>query len=162
MFVLSRGLSATSSRYRVKVTPQQGFRLLAVTLGTIAAINTAIYWYTMTASGYSFSTLFLPEYFIQLPQEADVSVRTILQYDHICSYGAGLLWLALEFWYLIQEGIYRPRFLLEPVVVTLLAGALLGPGNLFLLGWLSREAILIAQDSTSKLSDENIQTRKTQ
>jgi hypothetical protein len=87
--------------------------------------------------------LFIPKYFSEKPQEADVALRTILQYDYICTFGAAFLWLALHFRDLEAEGICKLRYGRTFLLVALIGGAF-GPGTLLLLAWLVREEILAA------------------
>jgi hypothetical protein len=168
MFVLSWVLSSKPAMSGKKYQSQYGLLAIRATVCVIAVINTAVYWYTLAVSGYTARTLFLPEYLVQYPKEPDVAVRTILQYDHICSFGSAFLWQVYQFLDLKSAGIYRPHSLLQLALLALSVAAVLGPGTLLLLSWVSKEAILDGHRSrrttlaVDKPVGEKVRASKTQ
>jgi hypothetical protein len=142
-FVISQAV-AILFRQNTNASPQPApLNPIRITVIILALINTGIWWYTMYHSTFSLRELFIPKYFSEKPQEADVALRTILQYDYICTFGAAFLWLALHFRDLEAEGICKLRYGRTFLLVALIGGAF-GPGTLLLLAWLVREEILAA------------------
>lgn len=117
------------------------FPSVRATLGALATVNTAVYWYTLYASDLPLLEILVPKYLILSPQDPGVALRTIIQYDFICSFGAGYLWLAYHFWDLKAAGVCSVSWIriLGTAVVT---STIFGPGTMFLLGWSVRERFL--------------------
>ncbi|KAK7403535.1 hypothetical protein QQX98_010714 [Neonectria punicea] len=139
MFMLSKTLSLGSSAQDTNRKTQ--VKTLRVTVGVLAAINIAVHWYTLYNSNFSMLELFIPNYFSEKPQEADVALRTIIQYDYICTFAGGLLWLAYSFRDLEIAGVCKFRYLRTVCIAGVIA-VLFSPGTLFLVAWLAREELL--------------------
>ncbi|KAJ3549578.1 hypothetical protein NM208_g436 [Fusarium decemcellulare] len=83
----------------------QELRILRVTVYAIALVSTVTWWCTFSNLEVPISEIFVPQYFVKSPQAPDVCLRTILQYDYICTYTAGILWLAYHFSDLEKAGV---------------------------------------------------------
>ncbi|KAK7428043.1 hypothetical protein QQZ08_005475 [Neonectria magnoliae] len=141
MFVLSKTLSLGTRSSAQDTTQNTQVQTLRVTVGALAAINIAVHWYTLYTSNFSMSELFIPKYFSEKPQEADVALRTIIQYDYICTFAGGLLWLAYSFRDLEIAGFCKFRYLRTVCIAGTIA-VVFSPGTLFLVAWLAREELL--------------------
>ncbi|KAH7131125.1 hypothetical protein EDB81DRAFT_728181 [Dactylonectria macrodidyma] len=132
-------LGARASLYVTTQKPQT--KTLRITVGILAVMNVSIYWYTLYNSKFSISEMFVPKYFFDKPAEADVSLRTIIQYDYLCTFLAGYLWLGLHFRDLQVAGICKVRFVRTVCIAAIISG-LFSPGTFLLLAWLAREELL--------------------
>lgn len=133
--------------------------IVRVSVGVLAAVNTAIYWYTAYSSELSLFQLFVPKYFIYAPVEADVALRVVIQYDYICCLGAALLWLALMLRDLKDMkdcGSMQLSWTMILVSAVVLSGTC-GVGTMMLVAWSWRNELLITPFETKEL-----ETRKNQ
>ncbi|KFA80785.1 hypothetical protein S40288_04760 [Stachybotrys chartarum IBT 40288] len=135
--------------------PARHLEPVRITVLSLVIINASVYWYTIANSGMSLRDLFIAKHLFEVPQDSATALRTILQYDWLCSFGAALLWLGYSFWDLKAAGKCTIGWI-QLVASAGLIFALLGVGNTLLLGWLVREEILVAWDEnpTSKKSNK--------
>jgi hypothetical protein len=110
-------------------------------LGVIAVVNTATYWYTMRNSEVPAFELFIPAYFASAPVEPHVVMRTIIQYDYLCSCGATMLWVCLSIRDLKTGGSVRVPWVVI-LGITVIVGGVCGLGTAILLLWAWREEVL--------------------
>ncbi|KPM41950.1 hypothetical protein AK830_g4627 [Neonectria ditissima] len=141
MFVLTNMLSLGTAPKSLERVKKPQINTLRATVGVLAAVNVAIYWYTLYNSKFSLSELFIPKYFSENPQEPDVALRTIIQYDYLCTFSGGILWLAYSFRDLEVAGFCKFRYLRTICIAGVIA-AVFSPGTLFLVAWLAREELL--------------------
>ncbi|EEU34705.1 uncharacterized protein NECHADRAFT_52723 [Fusarium vanettenii 77-13-4] len=146
MLAISKTISGLSKTRSTKDDSNQELVILRVTVYLLAFISTATWWYTIPKIEGPVSDVFMPQYFVESPQEPDECLRTIIQYDYICTYSAGFLWLAYHFSDLEKAGICEVPWI-RALVVAGIVGAVVGPGSLFILIWLLREELLASQAS---------------
>lgn len=127
--------------------------LLRMLIGACSVISTAIWWYTIASMKNSIVEVFVPQYLIDFPQEPSVGLRTVIQYDYICCYGAGYIWLAYHFRDLEKLGLCSISWV-RAIGVTVVLGFLTGPGTLFPILWLLREELLTAASEGAKQSED--------
>ncbi|KAF7558091.1 hypothetical protein G7Z17_g134 [Cylindrodendrum hubeiense] len=139
MFALSKMVSLGARGEVAEQKPQ--LKTLRVTVGVLVAINISIYWYTLYNSAFSISEMFIPKYFSDKPQEADVALRTIIQYDYLCTIAGGFMWLGYHFRDLEVAGYCRIRYT-RTLYIAGVISYLFSPGTFLLLGWLAREELL--------------------
>ena len=123
-------------------------RIIRSSVGVLAAVNTVTYWYTIYTSDLSLVELFVPKYLIDAPVETDAAMRTIIQYDYICCFGAALLWLAFVLRDLKEIkncGSVQVLWALILVLAVALSGVC-GVGTMLLVGWTWREEILAKKE----------------
>lgn len=144
MFVFSKILLLGSGTSPETAGQKLHLQTLRITVGVLAVINTAIYWYTLYNSTFSMSEMFIPKYFSDKPQDADVALRTIIQYDHIMTFSAALLWLGYHFMDLEGAGICKIHYSSSICIAAIISG-MFGPGTFVLLGWLAREELLASR-----------------
>lgn len=116
------------------------------TTGFFATLSVFVHWYTLLYSGLSPQQLWIPA---SLHPSTDITlaIRSCLLWDQLCAYGAGYVWLALQF-YDLKRGMaasWSWSMILGTFMVFL---PVFGPGSTFVLGWLVRERCLV--DSISK------------
>ncbi|GJN69675.1 hypothetical protein PLICBS_003725 [Purpureocillium lilacinum] len=144
LFLTQSGLA----RFLVPSTRASAF--LRISVGIFAAISTLTYWYAVLNADVSLLDALVPKYFIQNPQDGMVALRTILQYDYICSFGAVYCWLGYQYCDLKTTGLTRLSWL-RIGTVAIAATAVFGPGSALLLGWYKREVILQAGRAPTKI-----------
>ncbi|RSM04838.1 hypothetical protein CEP52_006615 [Fusarium oligoseptatum] len=135
MLAISKMISGVSKKQSTKDDSNQELVILRVTVYLLALISTATWWYALPKIEGPISEVFMPQYFIESPQEPDECLRSILQYDYICTYSAGFLWLAYHFSDLEKAGICEVPWI-RALVVAGVVGVVVGPGSLFILIWL--------------------------
>jgi hypothetical protein len=107
------------------------------------------WWYSLASMKDYIFEVFLPQYLITFPQDPNVGLRTVIQYDYICCFAAGYLWLAYHFRDMERVGVCRvPWF--KAIGVSVVLGLVVGPGTLFPVLWLLREELLIAAEERPK------------
>ncbi|KAI8712926.1 hypothetical protein NCS52_01392300 [Fusarium sp. LHS14.1] len=146
MLAISKIISGVGKTRSTKDDSNQELVVLRVTVYLLAFISTATWWYTIPKIEGPVSDVFMPQYFVESPQEPDECLRTIIQYDYICTYSAGFLWLAYHFSDLEKAGVCEVPWI-RALVVAGVVGAVVGPGSLFILIWLLREELLASQAS---------------
>ncbi|UPK95279.1 hypothetical protein LCI18_006214 [Fusarium solani-melongenae] len=146
MLVISKTISGVSKTRSTKDDSNQELVILRLTVYLLAFISTATWWYVIPNIEGPLSEVFMPQYFIESPQEPDECLRTIIQYDYVCTYSAGFLWLAYHFSDLEKAGICEVPWI-RALAVAGVVGAVVGPGSLFILIWLLREELLASQAS---------------
>ncbi|KAH8667754.1 hypothetical protein BGZ61DRAFT_592543 [Ilyonectria robusta] len=144
MFVFSKILSLGSGASTEAAGQKLQLKTLRITVGVLAAINISIYWYTLYNSNFSMAEMFIPKYFSDKPQDADVALRTIIQYDHIMTFSAALLWLGYHFRDLEVAGICKIHHSSSICIAAIISG-MFSPGTFILLGWLAREELLASR-----------------
>lgn len=125
--------------------PKHDLPTIKFTVGAIAVVNTAVYWYTLYASDLPLLDIILPKYLLDSPQDPAVALRTTIQFDFVCSFSAGYLWLAYHFWDLKAAGICSASWI-RILGTALVTGIAFGPGAVLLLGWIVREELLASLD----------------
>lgn len=126
---------------------QRELRVVRATVAALAVVSTVVYWYTLSMSNLPLLEIFAPDYLIQSPDSAELALRTIIQYDFICTFAAGYLWLAFHFWDLKASGVQVS--LVRLFGASFIVGTVFGPGALLLFGWIWREELL-APDKISR------------
>jgi hypothetical protein len=117
-----------------------------VTIAFFAIISSAVYIYTLLNSNLSPLDLFIPTQLIP-PREISLAVRSALQWDQLCAYGAGVTWLTLLFVDLKRAGIVSWSWTrIAPCAVAVCVAA--GPGTAFVVGWFVRERLMIGAVGT--------------
>jgi len=159
MYALGKTVMPNTMQYDRVYAVNRDMPILRITVTVAAIVSTGVYWYTLATAGLSVREMFVPEYFLNKPQEADVAIRTILQYDQICSFSAGLLWLSYLFSDLKNAGMcdYSWSRIISTAVAT---GIAFGPGTLFLIGWIAREEILATKRHKDAMTEENWRNKK--
>ncbi|KAI5459318.1 hypothetical protein BGZ63DRAFT_390708 [Mariannaea sp. PMI_226] len=150
LFVLSNVFGLLFKQTPNNTSHQVQLSTIRVTVGTLALINSAVWWYSLSQSTYSWSAIFVPQNLFQKPEAIDLAMRLVLQYDYICSFAAVVLWLALQFRDLGAQGVYDLRYA-QSIAITALIGVVFGPGTLLLFIWLVREEILVARLYSGKM-----------
>lgn len=109
------------------------------TIGSLCALDTAMWWYILYAAPYLPSTLFIPN--LAPDQSGDAYIRMFLQFDQIFATSACLLWLLYLYGDMKRAGMMEDNWIsiLLKGGVSLVA---LGPGVTIGLGWLYRERLL--------------------
>jgi hypothetical protein len=138
-FVLKKTvMSDTLKRDRID-NPTRDLPTIRYTIGTLCAISTVTWWYTLYTAPCSLATLFVPN--LAPGQTGDEYVRLFMQCDEIFSMGAVFLWLLYLYGDLKTAGMMDDSWL-----SVLLKGSVLlavgGPGVTVGLGWLYRERLL--------------------
>jgi hypothetical protein len=138
-FVLKKTVMPdTFKRDRID-NPSRDLPTIRYTIGTICAISTATWWYTLYAAPVPWTTLFVPN--LGAGQTGDEYVRLFMQCDQIFSMGAMLLWLLYLYGDLKTAGMMDDSWLSVLFKGTVLL-AVGGPGVTVGLGWLYRERLL--------------------
>ncbi|KAF5026600.1 hypothetical protein F66182_1326 [Fusarium sp. NRRL 66182] len=141
MFVLSKILSR-SDRSSPGASNNE-LNVLRAAVSSFSLISTATWWYTLPRMEGSIPDIFIPQYLASSPQDPYLGLRTLIQYDYLCTFAAGFLWLAYHFKDLENVGICNISWV-RVIAVSLVLGLILGPGTLFVLVWLLREELLAA------------------
>ncbi|KAH7123281.1 hypothetical protein B0J13DRAFT_599065 [Dactylonectria estremocensis] len=142
IFLFSKVILPLGARVSPLATTQKHqTNTLRITVGILAVMNVSIYWYTLYNSTFSMSEMFVPKYFFDKPAEADVALRTIIQYDYLCTFLAGYWWLGLHFRDLQVAGICKVRFVRTICIAAIISG-IFSPGTFLLLAWLAREELM--------------------
>ncbi|CCT75930.1 uncharacterized protein FFB20_00733 [Fusarium fujikuroi] len=134
-------------------TLKQEINAIRLTIGVVSAISTATWWYTILNMDSSIFEVFIPQHFLTTPQEPILGLRTVIQFDYICCYSAGFLWLAYHFKDLENVGVCSISWI-RAGCASVMLGCLLGPGTMFPLIWLLREELLVATQADVKKSEE--------
>ena len=144
-FVLVKALERTPLKKWAALN-QAALRL--VTVVAIALISVIVNVRVALQSGYSQMDLFYPYYFLDSPSDGAIALRTLIQYDQLCSQGAAIFWLAFQLSSL--EAV--PKFFMLPAlcVVTAVFAYGWGIGIVLLVGWSIREFIIAADQSKPK------------
>nr|RBR01076.1 hypothetical protein FVER53263_10567 [Fusarium verticillioides] len=150
MLVLSKIIP--QPKEQSKRTTKQELNAIRLTIGIISAISTATWWYTILNMDSTILEVFIPQHFLTTPQEPILGLRTVIQFDYICCYAAGFLWLAYHFKDLENVGVCSISWI-RAGFASLVLGCLLGPGTMFPLVWLLREELLVATQAGVKKSE---------
>ncbi|KAJ6447289.1 Dimeric alpha-beta barrel [Purpureocillium lavendulum] len=102
LFVFSRAQSRLGGS---RVPASRATGSLRVSVGILAAIGTLTYWYAAGSPNVSLLEALMPRYLVRNPEDVMVALRTILQYDYICSFGAVYIWLGYQFHDLKAAGL---------------------------------------------------------
>ncbi|KAK4644608.1 hypothetical protein QC761_306360 [Podospora bellae-mahoneyi] len=103
----------------------------------VAGISMVVWWYVILHSGFSLWEVFVPV--TMAKREFVISMRGLLQYDLLCSFGGLLVWslgLMVDVWAAGAVGLGE---LIGGLVVVALAGVMGGPGVAMLDAWWWRE-----------------------
>ncbi|KAM0350969.1 hypothetical protein ACHAPU_002747 [Fusarium lateritium] len=149
MIVLSKAVPQSGNQSTKSI--KQELNALRLTIGIVSIISAATWWYTLATMNYSILEVFVPQYLINCPHDPSAGLRTVIQFDYICCYSAGFLWLVYHFKDLENAGVCSISWI-RAVVVSAVLGLLIGPGTLFPLIWLLREELLVATET--KVSTE--------
>lgn len=118
---------------------QRDLPTIQYTIGSLCALSTATWWYTLYAAPYSWTTLFIPN--LVQGQPGDAYIRMFLQFDEIFVMTACFLWILYLYGDMKKAGMMEDSW-----VSIVLKGAVsvvaLGPGVTIGLGWLYRERLL--------------------
>ncbi|KAF4501673.1 hypothetical protein FAGAP_2126 [Fusarium agapanthi] len=133
-------------------TIKQELNVIRLTIGVISIISTLTWWYTVLNMDSSIFEVFIPQHFLNTPQDPILGLRTVIQFDYICCYSAAFLWLAYHFKDLENVGICSISWMRAGCASAMLGG-LLGPGTTFPLIWLLREELLVATQADVKKSE---------
>jgi hypothetical protein len=150
MLVLSKVFGRTNNSTREPNLEQNALRML---MGACSFISMGVWWYTVASMKDSVFEVFVPQYLVNFPQEPSVGLRTVIQFDYICCYAAGYLWLAYHFRDLEKVGVCSISWV-RAIGVTIVLSFLVGPGTLFPIFWLLREELLMAANGEVKESDD--------
>ncbi|KAF5553194.1 hypothetical protein FNAPI_6799 [Fusarium napiforme] len=132
-------------------TIKQELNVIRLTIGVISIISTITWWYTILNMNSTIVEVFIPQHFLTTPQEPILGLRTVIQFDYICCYAAGFLWLAYHFKDLENVGVCSISWI-RAGCASVVLGCLLGPGTMFPLIWLLREELLVATQAGVKKS----------
>jgi hypothetical protein len=110
-----------------------------VLLATLSLISSAVWTYTLVYCDHPLSAVFLPDASAQ--SDFVGHMRRALQFDEICIFASGFLWLAYSFWDLNSAGLMRSSWLLKVACLPGLA-VIIGPGAAFAFGWYWKEVVL--------------------
>lgn len=141
LFALSNVIKPFVANRQIEAAQQRSKTNLRFLGGVMAALSAASYWFMLLSSPFAVSEVFIPSYFIELPEDSLTATFTLLQYDYILTSTAVLLWLAYSFGDLKNAGLCQlswVRILLSSIAI----GCTGGPGVLMLVGWLTRENML--------------------
>ncbi|KAF4972602.1 hypothetical protein FSARC_875 [Fusarium sarcochroum] len=127
--------------------------LLRLTVGVLSIVGMTTWWYTLAKMDYTIFEVFVPQHLINFPQDPHLGLRTVIQYDYICCYSAGFLWLTYHFKDLESVGVCTISWI-RAVTVSVVLGCVVGPGTLFILIWLLREELLAATRTDSSKSED--------
>jgi hypothetical protein len=150
MLVLSKIISQPKEQ-----TPRkwkQELNAIRLAIGVISIISTITWWYTILNMDSSVFEVFIPQHFLKTAQEPILGLRTVIQFDYICCYSAGFLWLAYHFKDLENVGVCSISWI-RAGCASVVLGCLLGPGTMFPLIWLLREELLVATQPDVKKSE---------
>ncbi|KAI1072004.1 hypothetical protein LB507_005135 [Fusarium sp. FIESC RH6] len=147
MFVLSRAF-----RHEFKLLKADRIKF-KIDMGMCSIISMVTWWYTVASMKDSIFEVFVPHYLVTFPQDPDVGLRTVIQYDYICCFAAGYLWLAYHFRDMKKVGICSVSWF-KAVSVCIVLGFVIGPGTLFPILWLLREELLIAAEKKTRESED--------
>ncbi|KAH6992981.1 hypothetical protein EDB82DRAFT_427542 [Fusarium venenatum] len=150
MFVLSKVLARMNKSNGKLNSERDALRIL---IGACSFISMAAWWCTVAFMSDSVFEVFVPQYLINYPQDPSVGLRTVIQFDYICCYAAGYLWLAYHFRDLEKVGVCSISWV-RAIGVTVVLGFVVGPGTLFPILWLLREELLIAANVEVKESHD--------
>ncbi|KAF5598035.1 hypothetical protein FPCIR_3308 [Fusarium pseudocircinatum] len=128
---------------------KQEHNAIRLTIGVVSAISTATWWYTILNMDSTIFEVFIPQHFLTTPQDPILGLRTVIQFDYICCYAAGFLWLAYHFKDLENVGVCSISWI-RAGCASVVLGCLLGPGTIFPLIWLLREELLVATQADEK------------
>jgi len=103
MFVLSSALDYENKMKDLRTGRDE----LRIAMGTCSFTSMATWWYTVASMKGSIFEVFVPQYLVAFPQDPDVGLRTVIQFDYICCFAAGYLWLAYHFRDLEKIGICK-------------------------------------------------------
>lgn len=132
-----------------QASPSTGTSATKATLGVVALVNTATFWYTVRNAEVPAVQLFIPAYFASPPAEPHVVMRTIIQYDYLCSFGATILWLCLSIRDLKAAGSVRAPWVVILGATVIVCGVC-GLGTAMLLLWAWREEVLAREVDGSR------------
>ena len=124
-----------------------------IDMGMCSIISILTWWYTLSSMKDSIFEVFVPQYLVTFPQDPDVGLRTVIQFDYICCFAAGYLWLAYHFRGLEKVGICSISWV-KVIGVSVVSGLVVGPGTLFPILWLLKEELLIAAEEGVKESKD--------
>ncbi|UNI13366.1 hypothetical protein JDV02_000116 [Purpureocillium takamizusanense] len=123
---------------------------LRISVGTFAAVGTLTHWYAALNADAPLLEALVPKYLLRNPQDGMVALRTIVQYDYVCSFGAVYCWLGYQYQDLKAAG--RTRLSWARIgTVAVVSTAICGPGSALLLGWYTRERILRTGRTATKV-----------
>ncbi|GKU06415.1 hypothetical protein FLAG1_08105 [Fusarium langsethiae] len=146
MFVLSKVFTRVNKSTGKLNHERDALRIL---MGACSFISMGAWWYTVASMRNSVFEVFVPQYLINYPLEPSVGLRTVIQFDYICCYAAGYLWLAYHFRDLEKVGVCSISWA-RAIGVTVVLGFVVGPGTLFPILWLLREELLMAANGEVK------------
>ena len=109
------------------------------TIGSLCALSTAVWHYTVFFAPYSMWTLFVPN--LAATKTGDEYIRLFIQFDELFSFSACLLWLLYLFGDMKRAGMLKESWVsivLKGVATFVFAG----PGVTIGAGWLWRERVL--------------------
>ncbi|RGP73154.1 hypothetical protein FLONG3_6470 [Fusarium longipes] len=150
MFVLSKTFTYTDGA-AIEIETERN--LLRGAMGACSLISMGTWWYTVSTTNDSVFEVFVPQYLVNFPRDPSVGLRTVIQFDYICCYTAGYLWLAYHFRDLEKVGVCSISWA-RAAVVTVVLSFVVGPGTLFPILWLLREELLMAPNDEVKESDD--------
>ncbi|KAG7406308.1 hypothetical protein LZL87_007745 [Fusarium oxysporum] len=133
-------------------TWKQELNAIRFTIGVISIISTITWWYTILNMNSTIFEVFIPQHFLTTPHDPILGLRTVIQFDYICCYSAGFLWLVYHFKDLENVGVCSISWL-RATCASVVLGCLLGPGTMFPLIWLLREELLVATQADAKKSE---------
>ncbi|KAF4334085.1 hypothetical protein FBEOM_12096 [Fusarium beomiforme] len=150
MLILSKMISQTKEHSSKAL--KQELNAIRLTVGIISVISTGTWWYTILNMDSTIFQVFIPQHFLTTPQDPILGLRTVIQFDYICCYSAGFLWLAYHFKDLENVGICSISWI-RAACASAGLGCLLGPGTMFTLLWLLREELLVATQTDIKKAE---------
>ena len=136
-FVLSQALAPVVNGWSSR-------KIVQVTLVILSMVNAGVNFYTDFNADFSAYDLFVPKYLVEGPQDPGVAMMTILQYDHVCTFAAVILWL------LYSLGGSTSNFKGRMFGVLLFLGLLsvfgvVSVGTVALIAWELRERMMVAE-----------------
>lgn len=141
LFALSSVIRLFIANRQIEASQQHSKMSLNVRVGVMATLSAVSYWHMLLSSPLPVSEVFIPQYFIELPDDALTATFTLFQYDYIITAGSVFLWLAYSFGDLKNAGVCQiswARMMLYSIAI----GILGGPGVLIWVGWLVRENMM--------------------
>ena len=112
---------------------------ITYTIGSLCALASTVWWYTLYSAPYSLKTIFIPN--LAPGQTGEEYIRMFLQVDELCVMAACFLWLLYLYGDLKKVDMMADSWIsiLLKGVASLVA---LGPGVTVGFGWLYRERLL--------------------
>lgn len=127
-------------------------KIIQGTIVAISMVNAAVNWYTDVNSTFSAYELFAPRFLTEKPEDPIVAMMTILQYDHICTFGGVMLWLLCSLGESASDGKGRTLGVLVFLGFLSVFGVV-NVGTVTLIAWELRERMMIADLEAVILKD---------